>query len=213
MKIYSVFDPEFARYGQIVKGLEESVTEILPLLAKTYQPEEGTAYSPSNEELEELPAAMELSEHCFGGMEIQLGHCNGHNTKLNCLEYHRNSEFNLGSEDFILLLGRQEDIRDGMLDTSTVKAFRIPAGVLIEVWATTLHFAPCHADPQKGFHVLIVLPRFTNTERPQMKNVTWEDEIMTARNKWLLAHPDSRQAKNGAKVGLTGDNIDISDSL
>ena len=213
MKIYSVFDPEFARYGQIVKGLEESVAEILPLLEKTYQPEEGTAYSPSNEELEELPAAMELSEHCFGGMEIQLGHCNGHNTKLNCLEYHRNSEFNLGSEDFILLLGRQEDIRDGMLDTSTVKAFRVPAGVLIEVWATTLHFAPCHADPQKGFHVLIVLPRFTNTERPQMKNVTWEDEIMTARNKWLLAHPDSRQAKNGAKVGLTGDNIDISDSL
>ena len=213
MKIYSVFDPEFARYGQIVKGLEESVAEILPLLAKTYQPEEGTVYSPSNEELEELPAAMELSEHCFGGMEIQLGHCNGHNTKLNCLEYHRNSEFNLGSEDFILLLGRQEDIRDGMLDTSTVKAFRVPAGVLIEVWATTLHFAPCHADPQKGFHVLIVLPRFTNTERPQMKNVTWEDEIMTARNKWLLAHPDSRQAKNGAKVGLTGDNIDISDSL
>ena len=43
MKIYSVFDPEFARYGQIVKGLEESVAEILPLLAKTYQPEEGTA--------------------------------------------------------------------------------------------------------------------------------------------------------------------------
>ena len=98
-------------------------------------------------------------------------------------------------------------------DLHFCSAFRVPAGVLIEVWATTLHFAPCHADPQKGFHVLIVLPRFTNTERPQMKNVTWEDEIMTARNKWLLAHPDSRQAKNGAKVGLTGDNIDISDSL
>ena len=213
MKIYSVFDPEFARYGQIVKGLEEATAEILPVLAGTYQPEEGTAYSPSNAELEELPAAVELSEHCFGGMDIQLGHCNGHNSKLNCLEYHRNSEFNLGSEDFILLLGRQEDIHDGMLDTATVKAFRVPAGVLIEVWATTLHFAPCHADPEKGFHVLIVLPRFTNTQRPEMKNVTWEDEIMTARNKWLLAHPESKQAKNGAKVGLTGVNIDISDSL
>ena len=213
MEIYSVFDPAFKRYGQIVEGLEEAKAEILEALAKTPQPEQGTAYTPSNPDLQELPAATELSEHCFGGMPIQLGCCNGHNTKLNCLEYHRNSEFNMGSEDFILLLGRQEDIVDGFLDTSTVKAFRVPAGVLIEVWATTLHYAPCHADPQKGFHVLIALPWMTNTARPEMKTVTWEDSILTARNKWLLAHAESPAAKNGAKIGLTGDNIDIASFL
>ena len=213
MKIYSVFDPAFKRYGQIVDGLEEAKAEILEALAKTPQPEQGTAYTPSNPDLQELPAATELSEHCFGGMPIQLGCCNGHNTKLNCLEYHRNSEFNMGSEDFILLLGRQEDIVDGFLDTSTVKAFRVPAGVLIEVWATTLHYAPCHADPQKGFHVLIALPWMTNTARPEMKTITWEDSILTARNKWLLAHAESPAAKNGAKIGLTGDNIDIASFL
>ena len=32
---------------------------------------------------------------------------------------------------------------------------------------------------------------------------------MTARNKWLLAHKDSREAHNGAHVGLVGENIDI----
>ena len=213
MKIYSVFDPEFKRYGQIVEGLEDAKAEILEALAKTPQPAEGTAYTPSDPCLQELPAATELSEHCFGGMDIQLGWCNGHNTKLNCLEYHRNSEFNMGSEDFILLLGRQEDIVDGFLDTSTVKAFRVPAGVLIEVWATTLHYAPCHADPEKGFHVLVALPWLTNTDKPAIKELSPEDKLLWARNKWLLAHPESAEAAQGAYVGLTGENIDIADSI
>lgn len=34
---------------------------------------------------------------------------------------------------------------------------------------------------------------------------------MTARNKWLLAHPESQEAKNGAYIGLTGKNIDLRD--
>ena len=33
MKIYSVFDPEFKRYGQIVEGLEDARAEILEALA------------------------------------------------------------------------------------------------------------------------------------------------------------------------------------
>ena len=36
---------------------------------------------------------------------------------------------------------------------------------------------------------------------------------MTARNKWLLAHPESKQAKNGAHIGLSGDNIDIKEDI
>lgn len=208
MKIYSVLDPEFKRYGQIVEGLEETKAEILEALAKTPLPE-ATGYVPTDPELQELPAAVEVSEHCFGGMPTQLGWCNGHNTKLNCLEYHRDSEFNLGTEDFILLLAKQDEIEDGMLDTAKVKAFRVPAGVMVEVYATTLHYAPCHCDAEKGFRVLVALPWGTNTDRPVMKNVTKEDELLTACNKWLLAHPESDEAKGGAKVGLRGENIDI----
>ena len=39
-----------------------------------------------------------------------------------------------------------------------------------------------------------------------------EDTWMTARNKWLLAHPDSSEAKSGAHIGLTGKNIDSTEN-
>ncbi len=208
MKIYSVFDPEFKPYGQIVEGLEQAKGEILAVLAKTPLPE-ATDYVPGDPNLEALPACNTIRDHCFGGMPVQLGWCNGHNTRLNCLEYHRDSEFNLGTEDFVLLLARQEEIADGLLDTAKVKAFRVPAGVLVEVYATTMHYAPCHVDPEKGFRVLVALPKGTNTERPSAENATPEDARLWARNKWLLAHPESGEAKAGAYTGLTGENIDI----
>ena len=208
MKIYSVFDPEFKPYGQIVDGMADTVQEILDVLKDAPQ---GPAvdYVPEYEPLQELPAMVEISEHCYGGMPVQLGWCNGHNTKLNCLEYHRDSEFNLGTEDFILLLAKQEEIENGVLDTAKVKAFRVPAGVLVEVYATTLHYAPCHCDEGKGFRVLVALPQGTNTDKPAIANKSSEDKLLWARNKWLLAHPDSSEARQGAHVGLSGENIDI----
>lgn len=208
MHIYSVFDPEFKPYGQVVTGLDNAVSEILNTLKDTPLPE-CVGYVPEDESLQELPAMVEISEHCFGGMPVQLGWCNGHNTKLNCLEYHRDSEFNLGVEDFILLLAKQDEIENGLLDTAKVKAFQVPAGVLVEVFATTLHYAPCHCDESKGFRVLVALPQGTNTDRPVMESRTPEDALLTARNKWLLAHLDSDEAKGGAKVGLVGENIDL----
>ena len=208
MKIYSVFDPEFKSYGQVVTGMEDTVQEILSVLKDSPQGP-GVDYVPEYEPLQELPAMVEVSEHCYGGMPVQLGWCNGHNTKLNCLEYHRDSEFNLGTEDFILLLAHQDEIADGVLDTAKVKAFRVPAGVLIEVFATSLHYAPCHCDPAKGFRVLVALPMGTNTEKPDISPRSPEDKLLWARNKWLLAHPESGEAKQGAYIGLTGENIDI----
>ena len=212
MKIYSVFDPEFKPYGQVVDGMEETVQEILYVLKDAPQGP-GVDYVPEYEPLQELPAMVEISEHCYGGMPVQLGWCNGHNTKLNCLEYHRDSEFNLGTEDFILLLAKQDEIVDGVLDTARVKAFKAPAGVLVEVYATTLHYAPCHCDASKGFRVLVALPQRTNTDKPAISNKSSEDKRLWARNKWLLAHPDSSEAKQGAYIGLAGENIDIANLL
>lgn len=213
MKILSVYDPEFKHYGQIVEGMEESIAQILDVLKNTPIPEVGTAYMAEDPDLQMLPAMQEVSDHLFGGMPVQLGHCNGHNTKLNCLEYHRDSEFNLGAEDFILLLARQDEITDGALDTSKVKAFWVPAGIMIECFATTLHYAPCHADPSKGFQVLVALPKGTNTAKPVFPTKNWEDRLLRARNKWLLAHPDSKEAASGAYMGITGENIDIADLI
>ena len=210
MKVYSVNDPKFKPYGRVVTGLADAKAEILTSLAETPLPA-ATDYVAEDENLQELPAAVEVSEHLFGGMPCQLGWCNGHNTKLNCLEYHRDSEFNLGTEDFILLLAKLDEVENGKLDTTKVKAFHVPAGVLVEVYATTLHYAPCHTDAAKGFRVLVALPKGTNTAMPAgFKTNGGDDEKLWACNKWLLAHPDSNEAAQGAYVGLTGVNIDIS---
>lgn len=207
MKIYSVYEKEFAPYGRVAAGLDTAA--LLDALQKTPQPETGVEYVPQDESLQALPFAQQAQDHLYGGMPVQLGWCNGHNTKLNCLEYHRDSEFNLGTEEFILLLARQDEIENGLLDTAKVKAFRVPAGVLVEVYATTLHYAPCHTDPAKGFRVLVALSAGTNTEKPAVPPVTEEDRLLWAKNKWLLAHPASDEAAAGAYIGLAGENIDI----
>ena len=206
MKIIPVSDQAFAPYGRIVKGYP--VEGLLKALMTTPCPE-GTVYFPKVEALHEAENAEQIGDDLFGGMPFQFGCCNGHNTKLNCLEYHRDSEFNLGTEDFILLLAKADDIVDDVLDTSKVKAFFVPKGVLVEVYATTLHYAPCHNDPDKGFRVLVALPEGTNTDyRPDTGKNTL-DRSLWARNKWLLAHPDSAEAGRGAYVGLKGINLDI----
>ena len=212
MKIHSVFDPEFKPYGQIVEGMDQEIAQICDVLRTTPLPE-AVAYTAEEPRLQQLPAMAEVSQRLYGGMPVQLGWCNGHNSKLNCLEYHRDSEFNVSPQDFVLLLARQEEIRDGVLDTGKVKAFWVPAGVMIECYATTLHYAPCHTDPAQGFRVLIALPKGTNTDKPVFPPRSWEDRLLRARNKWLLAHPEAPEAAEGAYVGLVGENIDIAPLL
>ena len=174
-------------------------------------PESGTAYEPSIPALEESGIFDAMQNRAYGGMPIQIGMCWGYNTKLNCLEYHRDSEVNAGETDFVLLLAKEDEIEDGRLDTAKVKAFRVPAGAAVEVYGTTLHYAPCQTE-KTGFRVAVVLPKDTNTEKPVFEPQSEEDTWMTARNKWLLAHPDSSEAKTGAHIGLTGKNIDITEN-
>ena len=210
MEILSVFSPEFRAYGRVVEGYP--VKGLLDALAQTPLTD-GVVYVPREPLLHAAPEAQAIGEGLYGGMPFQLGWCNGHNTKLNCLEFHRDSEFNLGTEDFILLLGLQGDIEDGRLDTATVKAFRCPAGVLIEVYATSLHYAPCHTDPAKGFRVMVALPENTNTDYRPEGGANVMDRMLWARNKWLLAHAESDEAAQGAVVALDGVNIDIASEL
>lgn len=205
MKIYQVTDPEFRPYG-VVHG-DFPVEELLEELRKT-PIGDGVTYTALEESLQSLPVAKLVQDHLFGGMPVELGWCNGHNRTMNCLEYHRDSELNLGSTDFILLVALREQIRDGKLDSSAVKAFHVPAGLMVEVFAATLHYAPCHVE-KKGFQVMIGLPMGTNMALPEIEKVTWEDGLLMAKNKWLLAHPLSDEAKNGAYVGICGENVTL----
>lgn len=213
MTIYPVTSPEFARYGRVISGYEGECAAITGALNAHTPLPEATGYVPEEPALQQLPQARALGRSLYGGMPVQFGWCNGHNTRLNCLEYHRDSEFNLGTEDFILLLAKQEEIENGQLDTARVKAFRVPAGVLVEVYATTLHYAPCHTDPAKGFRVMVALPKGTNTDKPELPVQGGDDAWLWACNKWLLAHPDSDEARQGAAAALVGENIDIAAAL
>lgn len=211
MEIKSIFDAEFSPYGQVHKGYK--LDGLLAAMKAIPLPESGTTYQPAIPELEALPIFELFGANAYGGMPVQLGMCWGRNTKLNCLEYHRDSEFNVGTHDFILLLAKQDEIVDGMLDTAKVRTSRVPAGVLVEVYATTLHYAPCHTDETEGFRVAVALPRGTNEAKPAIKAITEEDQLLWARNKWLLAHEDSAEAGQGAAVRLSGDNNDIANDI
>jgi len=199
--------PEFKAYGRVIEGYD--VSGLMKAMESTPLPD-GVVYVASVPELEALSAAKELADGIYGQMKIQVGYCNGHNRKLNALEYHRDSEVNLAVKDLILLLGKQQDIsEDFTYDTSKVKAFLVPAGTLIEVYATTLHYAPCEAGDE-GFRCVVVLPQGTNMEldhRPVDR--CGEEKLLAARNKWLIGHEEGG-LDEGAWIGLTGENISLS---
>ncbi len=204
MNVQKVTDRSFGKYGRVLKGC--ACPGILEVMKHTPLPEE-VIYVPSVEEMESLPEAAEFRNQVFGGLPIQIGYCNGKNTKLNALEYHRSSEINIAVTDMILLVGMEQDVEeDYTYDTSLVEAFFVPAGTVVEMYATTLHYAPCMAA-ETGFRAVVILPAGTNTELDFAAGESGEGRLMTAKNKWLIAHEEA--GIEGAFCGLRGENIEL----
>ncbi|MCF0132478.1 MAG: DUF4867 family protein [Blautia sp.] len=204
MKVLNVTDASFRKYGKVLKGYDYS--GILEEMQNTPVPEDVT-YVPSLAALESAVGAEAMADKVYGGMPIQIGYCNGHNKALNALEYHRDSEIDIAATDLILMLGCEQDVEDDFTyDTAKVEAFLVPAGTAVELYATTLHYAPCHVD-EAGFRCVVVLPKNTNTDIEIDPEATGEDRLLFARNKWLVAHEDA--AIGGAFNGLRGENITL----
>ena len=204
MDIQKVTDASFGKYGKVLEGYD--LSRLLKEMEHTPLPKD-VIYVPSVEELEALPVAADFQRHAYGGLPIQIGYCNGDNHKLNALEYHRSSEINVAVTDMILLIGMQQDIEaDYTYDTGRVEAFLVPAGTAIEVYATTLHYAPCTAA-EGGFRCVVILPAGTNTELTFAPGEDGEDRLITAKNKWLIAHEDAKI--EGAFCGLKGENLSV----
>lgn len=206
MQIKSVTDEAFKKYGRVLKM---EVPDLLGRLEKT-PVTDGVEYVPSAPELEACAEYEAIQKSIFGGMPIQIGYCNGTNHTLNCVEYHRDSEINIALNGTIFLIGSQQDVEDDYTyDTSKMEAFEAPAGSVVELFATTLHYAPIDARGQDHFRVAVVLPKGTNTEPPVLSGLYEEDKLLTAKNKWLIAHEESNEGKGGAFVGLKGENLKI----
>ena len=202
----NVNDPQFRPYGRVLKlDLEDFVEAI----GKVELPADGTMYEPSTPAFEALPLFKTLQDKVFGELPIEFGHCSGRNRKLNAVEYHRSSEIDIAATDLYLMLGRQQDIDPETLryETKRIETFFVPAGTAVELYATTLHFAPVSAKPGAEFRCGVVLPKGTNEKLVHADRAAGEDRLLFANNKWLIAHPESGLKKDGAFVGLIGENL------
>lgn len=206
LQIKRIMDKSFVKYGRVIT--EYDVTPLLKAMENTPLLEE-VVYVPSVKELERLPVFKQLESGMFGGIPIQIGYCNGHNHLLNAVEYHRNSEINIAVTDMILILGMQQDMNsDFTYETSKMEAFLVPAGTTVELYATTLHYAPCGVSGN-GFKDIIILPRDTNTDLDNVPSKNGEEALLFAKNKWLIGHKESGLESDGAFIGLIGENLSV----
>ncbi|OZU88200.1 DUF4867 domain-containing protein [Virgibacillus indicus] len=208
ISLLEVADKEFSKYGKVLKGFD--VHELTDYMNKIDIPQNGNVYIASEENMESYPVKEILEKHVYGGMNIQIGYCNGKNSHLNGLEYHKGSEINIAITDLILILGSVTDIENNTYDTSKVEVFYLPAGTAVEMYQTTLHFSPCKVN-EAGFKCIVILPAGTNEPLTYRVNrIDEEDDLLFMRNKWLICHPDRKQlVENGAYPGLTGENVHV----
>lgn len=207
MKYYTTSDKEFAEYGRVI---DIDASEIIKAAKTIEMPSEGSCYEVATAKFENLDICEYFKSEIFGELPIQVGYCWGHSTKLNALEWHKNSEINVAVTDLVLFLGRLPEMEeDNRYNSENIKAFYIKAGEVIEVYATTLHFCPCEVS-EEGFGCVVVLPEGTNVPLDGEP----EDKLLFRKNKWLIAHEDNEALKaRGAAAGIYGENLDVGDVL
>ena len=203
IQIYSVNDSEFKTFGRVIENL--NTTEIITAAKKIANPEAGSVYTPSEESFEKLQIAAQIKDEFFGTLPTQIGYCYGHNSFLNAAEWHFSSEINIAVTPLVLILGHVWDIEYGKIDSSSFKAFYLPAGTVAEVFATTLHFCPCETE-ESGFGCVVGLPLDTNIPLDS----TAENPLLFRKNKWIIAHEKNTPLINrGVISGITGTNYEI----
>lgn len=202
IQIHSVHEAVFASYGRFI---EEDTTEICAAAEKLPFPEEGSRYVAAEASLEATEFAKRLREEYCGQLDEQVGICYGHSNRLNALEWHTCNEFNVAVRPLVLLLAKRGDMDEkGRLDAAKVKAFYLAQGEMIEVYSDTLHFCPCEVTTD-GFSSIVGLQRDTNLPLQDRKQ-----ELLWARNKWLMAHEDNAPlVARGAVPGIYGENWTI----
>lgn len=200
---FDVFAEEFSNYGRVISGYD--IEQIKSEAVKFELPAQGSAYIPSVEKFESLELSKKIENEIFGTLNTQIGYCYGYNSMLNATEWHFSSELNIAITPLVLILGKRTDIKDGKLNSADMKAFYVPAGTVLEVYATTLHFCPCQVS-DGGFGCVVGLPKGTNV--PLDYEVA--DKLIFRKNKWIIAHEDNKSLIDmGVVSGIYGENYKI----
>ena len=217
--VYSVADPAFKSFGRVLQGYDFSAL-MTYLEQSTEIPAEGNIYVASVKEMEQLPIAGLVATDVYGGMQIQIGYCNGRNSTYNGFEYHKGSEINVAVTDFMLVLGHSYDIENNTIDVSQATVFFVPKGTAIEMYQTTLHLSPLKVT-DAGFKGVVILPKGTNSPLTEEEKKTRDQMIaqqggdaeatlLLQRNKWVIAHPEREPLmRQGACGGVTGENKEL----
>ncbi|MFT8315398.1 MAG: DUF4867 family protein [Clostridium sp.] len=208
IEIKDVQDKAFIKYGKIINDYNfNELTEYME--KKTQIPSKGNIYVASVSEMENTKIRERLENEFYGEIPIEIGYCNGSNSTLNGLEYHKGSEINVAVTDMVLLLGELKDVSNNKYDSSRVEAFFIKKGTAIQLYETTLHFGPCKTS-KNGFKCIVILIKGTNEPLRETALKHNRDILLFAKNKWLLAHPERKSLiEKGAYAGIIGENIEI----
>lgn len=211
LPLHHVNERRFSLYGRILNGYNFAAW-IDYLEHKTAVPPRGNVYVPSEAGLEALSPFAEVRDTLFAATPIQVGYCNGNNSLLNGLEYHKSIEVLVAQSDLVLQLADYGFMVNFTLDVTHVEAFFVPAGSAIELKPSALHLAPCRVS-DTGFKAAIVLPAGTNTELPADITIQKNDpesRLLFKRGKWMLAHPENPVAiSKGAVAALVGPNLQV----
>ncbi|QQP70063.1 DUF4867 family protein [Carnobacterium sp. CS13] len=210
-KIYNVTDPEFKVFGNLLSGYD--LTEIQKYAKENIKiPKEGNIYRPSNAELENFEVIKEIESDVYAGLPIEAGECAGQNSSFSAFEFHQGSEVNIVLTDIIMVLGKREQIINGYFNAQEdAELFFVPAGSIVEMYSTTLHYSPCKVD-ENGFEIIVILIKGSNESLKS--NFKSRNNQVVKMNKFQMVHKSRKdKIEQGIKVGLSGELIKINPIL
>ena len=156
MEFVSVFDPSFAAFGRLVPGYDTAALE--QALFARRQPAKGLDLIHGLPEPRLRLTANALKKQLLGDAPANIILYSGRNTKPRRLLRARHGAFLFGAFDFLLLVTSKEEVSRRRIGPDQMTAFFVPGRVLIELYDTTLHCAPCHTHDRDGMNVLMILP-------------------------------------------------------
>ena len=112
---------------------------------------------------------------------------------------------------------KSKQLRAALEKIDSTKAYSVEEAVAL---AKETNFAKFDATVEVAFRLgvdtrkndqqvrgAVVLPKGTNTDLMTCHTKSFDDKLLTAKNKWLIAHEEA--GIEGAVCGLKGENIDI----
>ncbi len=207
--IYTLEDAEFVSYGAVHPHIR--IPKMRAYLYKNREVPDGEYYEPCADDLMQMEEAVFFKEFAFGETACQIGYYSGFGGRLNALEYHKCSEVLVEFEPAVLIVGHIWDIKDQKLDSADLKLFYVPADTCVELYASTLHFAPCMAT-RAGVRQVVCQSAGTNTdlEHPERLTDDGENRLLYQKNKWVLIHPEAEADFTERAVnGICGENISV----